>query len=118
MKTACVWAGVEVAVVVCEVSQALILALIPCLEPLKGTGCLFRRWIWSLIQVACPDLMYLLVMMQAWSQWPSVQQKILGQGPNWKKGVGAMVLMTGATGVRMGVAAGMLHIGSGSGGGT
>jgi len=44
MKMAWVWAGVKVVeAAVCEVSHALILALIPHLEPLKGTGCLFGR---------------------------------------------------------------------------
>ena len=118
VKTACVWAGVEaVAVAVCKVSHTSILALILHLEPSKGTGCLFGRWIQSLIQVAHPEQMYLLVMVQAQSWWPLAQQKmhVSGQGPNWKKGVGAAALTVGVTGVGMGAAAGALHIGSGGG---
>ena len=42
-------------VVVCEVSQASILALSLCLVPSKGTGWLFGRWIQSLIQATHPD---------------------------------------------------------------
>ena len=100
----------------CEVSQASILAFIPRLEPSKGTGCPFGKWICSSMIEARPEVRYSFTIGHERTRWPCAQQKAQKSGRGRKKEVGAPVLAGGATGTGVCAVVGALQ-GCGIGGG-
>jgi len=92
-----------------------ILAFIPRLEPSKGTGCPFGKWIYSSMTEACLEVRYSFAIGHEWTRWPCAQQKVQKSGRGWKKEVGAPVLAGGVIGTGAGAVVGALQ-GCGVGG--